>query len=58
LGTRLGVPPPEYLRYRLRMMYHCTPSEFEKQKGAHLFEMLRDLACLNMEIKVGNIRHG
>jgi len=36
-------PPPELLRYQLRMLYHCTPMELRAHKGQDLLEMLRDL---------------
>jgi len=33
-------------------VYHCTPSELRQQRGADLLEMLRDLECLAMEVKI------
>jgi hypothetical protein len=33
-------------------MYHCTPSELKQQTGQDLLEMLRDLECLAMEVRV------
>jgi len=33
------------------MMYQCTPSEFDQQRGKYLFEMLRDLRCAGIEMK-------
>ena len=36
-------PPPELIRYELRMMYHCTPLELKAHKGQDLLEMFRDL---------------
>jgi hypothetical protein len=53
LHTGNGQPPPEYVRYRMRMLYKCTPSELDEQKGTHLFEVLQDLKCLQYEIKKG-----
>jgi hypothetical protein len=54
LGTRTGEPPMEYLRYQLRMLYHCTPAQLEKEaKGKHLFEMLHDLRCAAVEARAG-----
>jgi len=50
LWTRTGEPPPEYLRYRLRMLYGLSPSQLEREaRGRHLFEMLRDLRCAAVE---------
>jgi hypothetical protein len=49
LWTRAGEPPPEYLRYRLRMMYGLSPSQLEREaRGEWLFEMLRDLRCASV----------
>jgi hypothetical protein len=53
LKTNTGGPPPEYIRWKLRMMYQCTPSEFEQQRGKYLFEMLRDLRCALWAAKTG-----
>lgn len=47
-----GQAPWELLRYRLREMYHCTPSQLEKETGQYLFEMLRDLKCRSMISRV------
>jgi hypothetical protein len=51
LHTGEGRPPPELVKYRLRMMYKCTPSELDAQRGKYLSEMMQDLLCQTMEIK-------
>lgn len=56
LWTRTGPPPPELIRCRLRMLYHCTPSQLERESGQHLLEMLRDLVCLEMEAEAAEQR--
>jgi len=56
LWTGTGQPPPEYLRYRLRMMYGCTPSQLAQERGKHLFEMLCDLRCQEMEARAALYR--
>jgi len=52
LWTKTGEPPPELLRYRLRQMYQCTPSELAQQTGEHLWEMYHDLMCASVEAQV------
>jgi len=50
LWTRTGPPPSEFLRYRLRTMYHLTPRQLQEEARGHdLMEMLRDLRCASME---------
>ena len=56
LWTGVGQPPPELLRYRLRMMYGCTPSQLARERGKYLFEMLRDLRCQEMEARTARRR--
>lgn len=56
LWTGTGPPPPELVRYRLRMLYHCTPSQLDRESGRHLLEMLRDLRCLEMETQAARQR--
>jgi hypothetical protein len=56
LGTRTGQTPPEYLRYRLRLMYRCPPSALAEQTGEHFFEMLNDLMCQQWEAKTEKFR--
>jgi hypothetical protein len=46
----------ELVRYRLRQMYNIPPSVLAEQKGEHLFEMLRDLKCIEWEHKTAQMR--
>lgn len=46
--------PPEYTEFILkRDVYGCTTSELRKERAA---DVLRDLACLQVEVKVKNER--
>jgi hypothetical protein len=46
----------EYVKYKLRTIYRCLPSELRQQTGQDLLEMFRDLECLAMETKAQNQR--
>ena len=44
------------MRYRLRMMYHLSPAQFEQEaRGKWLLEMLRDLRCAGAEAKADKL---
>jgi len=44
----------EYIKFKLRTIYHCLPNELRQQTGQDLLEMFRDLECLAMETRVQN----
>jgi hypothetical protein len=56
LITKTGQAPQEYIKYQLRLMYHCPPSVLAEQTGDFLFEALQDLACQRYEVKAQRLR--
>jgi len=56
LGAKTGQAPGEYLKFYLRRLYGCTPSELAEQKGEFFFEMLCDLKCESWERRTAHFR--